>query len=438
MSTTEERLHAAIARTAAEIAPGTLPPLTLPAPGRPARDWRRSRGMQRPGWRRVAAPLAAAASVVAVVTILLALTSSDGSRGPAPATGGLTGQTALASVPPYYVTLTGYTGDLNAHFHAAVRATATGKTLATVSPPRPYQVFTWVSGAGDDRTFVLAAQRWEKGANVLQDATKFFLLRAHPAKGTARLTALPVSEKSGDGVIAMSLSPDASKLAVVLNTPHSLQTSRKIQVLSLATGAQHTWTWTGPGWVGSQDSFSQPLSWAADSRTLAFQQWTGNQLGVRLLDTAGAGHSLRSARLAVSIPSSNNDGSNSLLTPDGTRIIYAPAVTLPPVTTAVHEKLNFAVYSAHTGKLLQTRDPWWFNVAAPTRPGQSVLKPWQQVLWSDTTGHTLIVVSPPGQAPAGQWVHHSVRPVIGVLSGNHFTPIPRAPNANQNIDSVAW
>lgn len=437
MSTTEERLHAAIQHTAAEITPGTLLPLTLPAPDRQSVPLRQSRRTQRLGWRRVAAPLAAAASVVAVVTILLALTSSDGSRGPAPGTGGLAGQAALGSVPPYYVTLTGYTGDLNAHFHAAVRATATGKTLATVSPPRPYQVFTWVSGAADDRTFVLAAQGWAKGANVLQDATKFFLLKTDPAKGTARLTALPVSEKSGDGVIGMTLSPDASKLAVVLNTPHSQQTSRKIQVLSLATGAQHTWTWTGPGWVGSQDSFSQPISWAADSRTLAFQQWTGNQLGVRLLDTAGAGHSLRSARLALSILSSNNDGSNSLLTPDGTKIIYAPVVTLPPLTSGVHEKLRFAAYSARTGKLLQTRDPWWFNVAAPS-PGQSVLIPWQQVLWTSTSGHTLIVVSPPGRAPAGQWLRHSVRPVIGVLSGNHFTPIPNAPNASQNIDSVAW
>jgi hypothetical protein len=437
MSTTEERLHAAIQRTAAEIAPGTLPPLTLPAPGRQAMPFRRSRRTQRPGWRRVAAPLAAAASVVAVVAILLALTSSDGSRGPAPGAGGLAGQAALASVPPYYVTLTGYSGDLSAHFHAAVRATATGKTLATVSPPRPYQVFTWVSGAADDRTFVLAAQHWEKNANVLQDATKFFLLRADPAKGTARLTALPVSEKSGDGVIGMALSPDASKLAVVLNTPHSQQTSRKIQVLSLATGAQHTWTWTGRGSVGSQNSFSQPLSWAADSRTLAFQQWTGNQLGVRLLDTAAAGHSLRSARLAVSIPSSNNDNSNSLLTPDGTKIIYAPVVTLSPDKPAVHEKLAFAVYSAHNGKLLQTRDPWWFNVPLPAS-GQDVVVPWQQVLWSGTSGHTLIVVSPPGQAPASRWVHHAVRPVIGVLSGDHFTAIPNAPNASQNINSAAW
>jgi hypothetical protein len=431
MSTTEERLHAAITRTAAEIAPGTLPPLTLPAQGRPALPLRRSRGTRRPGWRRVAAPLAAAASVVAVVTILLALTSSDGSRGPAPVTGGLTGQAALASVPPYYVTLTGSTSDLNAHFHAAVRATATGKTLATVSPPRPYQVFTWVSGAADDRTFVLAAQRWTKGANVLRDATKFFLLRADPAKGTARLTALPISEKFGDGVIGMALSPDASKLALVLNTPHAQQTSRKIQVLSLATGAQHTWTWTGAGWVGSQDSSSQPLSWAADSRTLAFQQWTGNKLGVRLLDTAAAGHSLRSARLAVSIPSSNNDDSNSLLTPDGTKIIYAPVVFLPPLYSVIHEKLRFAEYSAGSGKLVRTLDPWWFDF-------RSGYIPYQQVLWTSTDGRTLIVVSPPGSSPAGHWVRHSVPMVIGVLSGNHFTPLPGAPNAHQNISSAAW
>ena len=35
-----------------------------------------------------------------------------------------------------------------------------GRSLATVTAPRPYSAFTFVSGADDDRTFVLAAQRW--------------------------------------------------------------------------------------------------------------------------------------------------------------------------------------------------------------------------------------------------------------------------------------
>ena len=67
---------------------------------------------------------------------------------------------ALASVPPYYVALTGYAGRRQ---HAVVRASATGAVLATITAPKPYRTLTWVSGAADDRTFVLA------GAAVVAD-----------------------------------------------------------------------------------------------------------------------------------------------------------------------------------------------------------------------------------------------------------------------------
>ena len=88
---------------------------------------------------------------IAVVAASLAITS--GAPAPAPQTAAARAA-ALASVPPYYVALTGYTGNATAHWHAVVRATATGTALATVSPPRPYRTFSWVSGAADDRTFV--------------------------------------------------------------------------------------------------------------------------------------------------------------------------------------------------------------------------------------------------------------------------------------------
>jgi hypothetical protein len=429
MNTTEDRLRAAAQAAAGTVAPGSAPPLHLP--GQPARRFGIPGPRRRGGWRRGAAPLAAAASVIAVVAASLAITS--GARAPAPGTAAARAA-ALASVPPYYVALTGSTADLTAHWHAAVRATVTGTALATVSPPRPYRTFSWVSGAADDRTFVLAAQPWVPGASPVRNAsepTKFFLLHFDPATGAAPLTALPITEKEGYRVIGMALSPDGSKLAVVLATPHQPQESRKIQVFTLATGSQHAWTWAGRGWVGTQ-SFGQPLSWAADGRTLAFQQWQGDHLDVRLLDTAAAGSSLRSARPAVAVLSSNNDGSNSLLTPDGRTVIYAPMQSTTSNTPfRIREKLNFAEFSASTGKLVRTLDPWWFSL------GDGGI-PYQQVLWTNSSGATLIVISPPGASPAGHWVRHSIQPVIGVLTGNHFTPIPGSPTANQNITSVAW
>jgi hypothetical protein len=435
MNTIEGRLRAAAQAAAGTVAPGSAPPLHLPS--EPARRFAVPGPPHRGGWARWAAPLAAAASVVAVVAASLAITSGSGSRARAHAPETAAARAAaLASVPPYYVALTGYTGDLTAHWLAVVRATATGTALATVSPPRPYRTFSWVSGAADDRTFVLAAQPWVPGASPVRNAnepTKFFLLHFDPATGAAPLTALPITEKQGYRVIGLALSPDGSKLAVVLATPHEPQQSREIQVFTLATGSQHDWTWAGRGWVGTQDSFGQPLSWAADGRTLAFQQWTGDHLDVRLLDTAAAGSSLRSARPAVAVLSSSNDDSNSLLTPDGRTVIYAPAQgaqenTLPP---RFREKLNFAEFSASTGKLVRTLDPWWFSLGS----GQL---PYQQVLWTNSSGATLIVISPPGASPARHWVRHSIQPVLGVLTGNQFTPIPGSPTASQNITCVAW
>jgi hypothetical protein len=350
----------------------------------------------------VAAPLAAAASVVAVVATVLSLTGPDGTRGQAPSAGREPGQGALNSVPRHYVALTGSTEvslngstvSVSERLHAQVRSTATGATLATVRPPRPYGTFSWVSGAADDQAFVLAAQRWVRGDSASQNANepaRFFRLRVDLVTGAAVLTALPITEKPGYRVFGMALSPDGSKLAVAVAAPGTAQVPRTIQVFSVATGAQHDWTWAGPGLIGTQHSSAKPLSWAADNRTLAFALWTGKQLSVDLLDTAAGGSSLRSARHAVSIPTSNLDRSNSLLTPDGKTVIYAAAparLDLP----RIQAKLRFAEFSVRTGKLLRTLDPWWFDYTLGTLP-------YQQVRWASQTGRTLIVISPQDRAP---------------------------------------
>jgi hypothetical protein len=75
MNSLESRVRAATAATAEDIAPGSIPPLDLPGradPGRPrpGRDGPRRGGGLRP---RVLIPLAAAASVVAVVAMSLAI-----------------------------------------------------------------------------------------------------------------------------------------------------------------------------------------------------------------------------------------------------------------------------------------------------------------------------------------------------------------------------
>ena len=215
MNTIEDRLRAAVQAAAGTVAPGSAPPLNLPGqPGRPGR----ARRPRRSGWPRWVAPLVAAASVIAVIAASLAITGGGTHARPRPAAGGPhTGPrpaapetraeraAALASVPPYYLTLTGYSGQ--PHRRAVIRASATGAVLATVAPPAPYGTFSYVSGAADDRTFALGAQRWvpvpagRKGAAARRlnssAPAKFFLLHFSPAARTARLAALPVPMTPG-------------------------------------------------------------------------------------------------------------------------------------------------------------------------------------------------------------------------------------------------
>ncbi len=133
--------------------PGSAPPLRLPDD--PAAGPLRGGASGRRRWLRALTPLAAAAAVAAVVIASLspdrphAARRLSRARRPGPARCAASRRTTSRS--PAWP---------DAPDHAVIRATATGAVLATVQPPRPYGSFTFVSGAADDRTFVLAAQRW--------------------------------------------------------------------------------------------------------------------------------------------------------------------------------------------------------------------------------------------------------------------------------------
>jgi len=96
----------------------------------------------------------------------------------------MTESRSLAGVPPYYVAVKNSS-------QAQVRATATGATLATIKTSVP---FVGVTGAADDRTFVLDAQRQVMGPTVLwPDPPKFYLLRLNASGGEQSLTRLALA-----------------------------------------------------------------------------------------------------------------------------------------------------------------------------------------------------------------------------------------------------
>jgi hypothetical protein len=148
MNTLEDRRAAALRDTAAEIGPHDVPPLRLNharhrVPGRSAAV----PGVPGGPWAAWLRPLAAAAAVAAVVAASLAVSAAFHGHargtGPGPVAsshGAPAGsRAALRDVPRYFVALTGE-AQIQAWAAAQCRSTVTGRTRATVTPPRPYRV----------------------------------------------------------------------------------------------------------------------------------------------------------------------------------------------------------------------------------------------------------------------------------------------------------
>lgn len=417
MNTTEDKVRLALRDTGEEISPHSVPPLRLRGTGRA----RLPRVLGR--WSTWLTPLAAGAAVAAVVAASLAISTTfhghthSGQAAAQRFNGSPVGPaSALHLVPRYFAALSGPTRSAG-DYRAVVRSTVTGRTLATVTPPRPYQVFTWVSGAADDRTFVLAAQRYwyiasgqaglpaenrDNGA-----PTVFFRLTFDPHTHSVQLTRLVVPGVIHSSDLAgMAVSPDGTKLALDLR--------QSIKIVTLATAAIRTWIWPGKGWIGNWKPFGQIFSWSADGRYLAFQQWGGNiaNMHVRVLDTTAPGASLATARVVMTFVNSGTGNAatatgNTFLTPDGTRIVTAASFTYYG---------QIAEYSARTGRPVFYEDR--FSAG------------WQEVLWTGPHGNALVVSD-----PRGKKTQYGRNNVLGVLANDKFTPIPHG--ATESIQ-IAW
>lgn len=434
MSTLETRLRAAAKATAEEITPGSIPPLSLAQPQRrPPGPARRGRG--RAGWSRVLIPLAGAASVIAVVATSLAISGGANWHRHAKATGHAS---VMASLPPYYVQLAGNNPNTTVlqPRHAVIRATSSGAALVSVTPPSPYGTFVSVAGAGDGHTFVLAAEKWavhraDGGGSQLAEPTKFFLLRINPVTGKPRLTALPIpAEPASVGLSGMALSPGARRLAVAVDGDRG----QKIQVFTVATGSEQQWTWPGGGNItNNAGANGQVLSWDADQRTLAFQVWQGNNIDVRLFNTASAA-GLRGSTVAVDFPGAAVDsprgdvtfgGTSTFITPDGAMIVCATMSTIRWSTTMT--EVGYTEFSASTGRAVRILDPRRYA-------GKPLLQT-QDVLWTNASGSTLIVVADVAGAQPGKY-----RLQIGVVTGKSFTPLPggRMDTASGPVSYPVW
>jgi hypothetical protein len=443
-------------------------------------------------WRGWLAPVAAAVAVIAVVAGSLAISGAiSHHRRAVKTSGNAAAAVARAGVPRFFVALTGRALPDQGQ-HAEVMATATGAVLGSVTAPKPYNVFTAVAAAGDDRTFILAAQhgvpvspRFPKLNGT--GPAKLYKLVLHRSGKPGTLTALPVPPVTGT-INGFALSPDASKLAVSVLSTVNASAPGKIEVLTLATGAVRTWTWPGPGFLGWDKPVARSLSWEADNRTLLFRTAGTKKAGAYLLDTSVPGGSLAAASKRIPIPSRELSGmvegglqisGPMLITGSGAKVV-APTSTTIAVrpgrfsrgsTKARELRDEIRLRNADVRKYLADHAPKQavqrlerllgqamraYSIAtSPAYVTESAIaefsvrtgKPvnvvdvhrlplaqggWTGVLWSGASGTSAIVVVP------GPVVSGMAQPVVGVQDGATFTPLPLRLQRVFVTEQIAW
>jgi len=428
MNVIEERIRAATQAAGATVSPDSVPLLELPAEHPRADGWR----------RRWLVPAVAAAAVVIVIAVT-AVTVGPATRTRAPgiapaatAPGLMLPGPSLASyvssgtIPPYFVAVA-FTGKAaQSPAVAVVHDTASGQTLATIRPSTRGGTIVGVSAAGDDRTFVLDEQSWVKPKYPFPTAGysgphSFYLLRLSSAGRVGSLTRLRVTVPATQVLAAFALSPDAQRLALVVQARKHSQGRTDLEVVTLSTGSTRVWAATGFFRSGAGDS--RGLSWTADGRELAFE-WQPNNVGqwpgveARLLDlTSADGDLMAASRRIIATtrqftPSGSTfqvaDAENEpVVTPDGSAIVTNTVyfqVKTKESGQATNGRYGFAEYSTRTGKLVRILGYWKIKPAGYF---------FTQALWSSPSGRVLIGVIPDGR--------------IGVINGNEFTPLNMPP-----------
>jgi hypothetical protein len=378
-------------------------PLELPA----AKAVRLPRAPQARAWSTWAAPVTAAAVVVALAITLVSLRQVRNEPSvPASARAGAPVSSAVVA-PKYYAALddpsgTAFNGQKTAHpVDVVVGDTSTGQRIATVTPPKG-QTFAGLTAAADDRTFVVAAESFPVRAGYPSAApVGWYLLRITP-DGTraATLTKLSIpGQPTGTQVSGIALSPDGGELAVMFQrgvwVSYSKTGPLTLSVYSVSTGkALRTWTQytqrlpAGYGWYWGRYSNSS-ITWLAGGHTLAFVDggnsgvnspplsFTFSGVKIRTLDLASPGGDLF-ADSKVVFKSENHWCNNLQLTADGKTVVCGSYGGNTATRSSAYDP-EVIEYSVATGKArLVYRLKGAYNLGVAS------------VLWLSPDGSTLI------------------------------------------------
>ena len=441
MTVLEDRLRCELRAESELITPESIVPLRLPGdtermPGMPRRRGPR----QWPPWM---VPLAAAAAAAAVIagTFAVAHMLPGSGRGPRPA------GPKYAALPANYVyTVQGdiynytshgtqYSAGVNGRY-LKVRSTATGKLLATVLPPQPYNNFTMITADASGTMFVLGAVHdWQRYANALPRVfrrnqttpMRFLELRIGRAGQVQQSSlSLPVTVTPGQQP-SIALSPEGTRLAVAYGGGGA---PAEVAVVSLGSGQVRRWVSPRVSWT---PQLNYRGAWTSNGRTLVLQEWPVLRnpslqalrqdrppavTSVHLIDTLAAGGTLAGGRpLALRPPAGESVPADVFITPDGTKLIGSTSKSdFAPRRAPWTGELS--VYSAQTGALLRRLAPWKWN-GLDGRPGHGG-SPRELIAWSNASGSRLIMLHPEDELN-----------ILGVLTGRGFSPagvpLPRAP-----------
>ena len=377
----------------------------------------------RTGFRRWMTPLAAAAAVIAVTASAVAIAHGNPKRA-AGASSSL-----LDQLPRYYATVVipSDARSTNGGPSIVVKNTLTGSTVVTVEPPAPYHTFAGITGAADDRTFVVAARPATAGiTNNNQDIEKLFRARLNPAEHTLTMTPLPIPQFTPSTQLnGIALSPDGTELAVALATGRG-HNQLVIRLYSLAGTLLRAWhshgvlnfAYLNPANMSWSRTGVLAINWRSYTRS---PSGAGLRSGVWLLDTTSPSGSL-GAHTRLVVPGKLMSGfypwGDGALSSDGQTIVVPMRHTVSaksPNLPRIWEKIE--EFSAATGRAI--RSLWPVGSGADT-----IGNPGEVLMWSNAAGNVLVTTA---NLKSGPKAHGQV--AVGVLSGKHLTPIPGTPRA---------
>jgi hypothetical protein len=291
--------------------------------------------------------------------------------------------------------------------YAVIRDTASGATLATAAAPEPADTFIAVTGAADDRTFVVAAEPVSRPIGVPRGSIEFFRATFDPGARSLTLAPLPIPEiPAAAGLDGLALSPDGTRLAVAVSNGGT----QYIKVYSTATGSVRVWRQHADG--GYLLTASNPVSFASNG-LLAFNWGSAPRPGVWLLNTQLSGGGLISDSQFV-LGKAHGDwlfSGGAIIASDGSAIIatLTRRLTLSSTPYGLDQRTSeIAEFSAASGRELRVRWAGKSQAQAGLSAGN--------VIWSNPSGSTLLLA---GQDPV---LGNSA---LGVLRGTRFTALPR-------------